>query len=271
MGQSMQRRRGTALVTGASGGIGLELARLLAADGFDLVLVARDRGKLADAAAMLRDRFGAEVHMLPADLSRPDAVANLHAKLREQGINVSVLVNNAGFDVYGPFWRTDAKAEHDLLQVNVVALMDLTKALLPDMRRAASGRILNVASTAAFAPCPWNAVYGASKAFVLSFSHALAEELSGSGVTVTALCPGPTDTGFARRAGMARTRLFEGPVAKPASVARAGYRAMMRGRRSVVAGFGNRVMVQVMRCAPARAVARVSAALFRTRDAAPDA
>jgi short-subunit dehydrogenase len=269
--QSMQRKSGMALVTGASGGIGLELARLLAADGFDLALVARDRARLADAAAMLRDRFGTQVHMLPTDLSRPDAVANLHAKLREQGIAVSVLVNNAGFDVYGPFWRTDAKAERDLLQVNVVALMELTKVLLPDMRRAGSGRILNVASTAAFAPCPWNAVYGASKAFVLSFSHALAEELSGSGVTVTALCPGPTDTDFARRAGMTRTRLFAGPVADPASVARDGYHAMMRGRRSVVAGLGNRVMVQVMRCAPTSAVARISAAVFRTPDTAPDA
>jgi short-subunit dehydrogenase len=267
----MQRSSGVALVTGASGGIGLELAKLLAADRSDLVLVARDRAKLADAAAMLRDRFDVEVHMLPLDLSRPGAAAHIDARLREQGLAVSVLVNNAGFDVYGPFWRTDAGAERDLLQVNVVALMELTKALLPDMRRAASGRILNVASTAAFAPCPWNAVYGASKAFVLSFSHALAEELSGSGVTVTALCPGPTDTDFARRAGMTRTRLFLGPVAKPAAVARAGYRAMMRGRRSVVAGFGNRVMVQVMRCAPMRAVARVSAAIFHSREPATDA
>jgi short-subunit dehydrogenase len=250
--------RKTALVTGASSGIGLEIARLLAADGFALVLVARDANRLAEVATGLKRNHGVAVTVIPLDLSVPAAAGELFREVENQGIQVEILVNNAGFDVYGPFGQTDAQQEMQMIQVNVVALTQLTKLFLPTMMERKSGRILNLGSTASFAPCPFHAVYGASKAFVLSLSHALAEELRGTGITVTALCPGPTNTRFAARAGMTQTRLFQRNVANAADVARTGYRAMMRGQSSVVAGMANKLLVFSMRFGPREMVARIS-------------
>ncbi len=195
-GEDRSRVAGTVLVTGASEGIGLELARLFARDGCRLALVARRAERLDALAVELRGRFGAAAAVIPADLADPGAPDGILAALRARSMEVDVLVNDAGYGVYGPFASTDLGAEIGLIQVNVASLTHLTKLLLPGMLRRGRGRILNVSSTAAFQPGPLMAVYYATKAYVQSFSEALSDELEGSGVTVTALCPGPTATGF---------------------------------------------------------------------------
>ena len=184
------------LVTGASSGIGLELARELAKQGSNLVLVARDRTRLEAAATSLARDWGVQAEVLPADLARPDSPAALTAEISARGLQVDVLVNNAGIGLWGEFARTSLDDERRLIELNVLACMALTKLVLPGMLARRRGRILNVASTAAFFPGPQMAAYYASKAFVLSFSQAVAHELSGSGVTVTSLCPGPVRTAF---------------------------------------------------------------------------
>lgn len=245
----------TALVTGASSGIGLDLAREMARHGCDLVLVARSEGKLQELAVELEKRNDITAHVIACDLARPNAAAQLVDQLKQRAIDVDVLVNNAGYGLAGAFVETDLTREIDMIQVNVVALTQLTKLLLPPMVARKRGRILNVASTAAFQPGPLMAVYYATKAYVLSFTEAIADELRDSGVTVTALCPGPTATGFADVANMTRSRLFT--MMRPMSaarVARAGYRGLMSGRRLVIPGAKNKLLVQSLRVSPRRAV-----------------
>jgi short-subunit dehydrogenase len=249
----------TALITGASSGIGLELARLFARDGADLVLVARRRELLEDLAAELRREHGISTTVLDEDLAQEPAPARIARTLGDRGITVDTLVNNAGFGTYGPFLDSDLGATLELVQVNVASLVALTRLITPAMVERRSGRILNVASTAAFQPGPLMAVYYASKAFVLSFSEALANELHGSGVTVTALCPGPTRSEFQRRAAMEDSRLVSGlvPMMESAAVALAGYRAMRKGRTLVVPGVANRLGVFSVRLAPRRLLTAV--------------
>ena len=246
----------TALVTGASGGIGEELARLLAAGGANLVLVARSADRLASLAGELSRAHGVNASVIAQDLSAPDAVDVIAGELAARQLTIDILVNNAGFGVYGPFATTPADEEARMLQVNVVALTMLTKRLLPAMIERRHGRVLNVASTAAFQPGPLMAVYYASKAYVLSLSEALSNETSGTGVTVTCLCPGPTETGFQDRARLRESRLFSAlSVASAADVARAGYDGMMAGRAIVIPGLVNKIGVQALRVTP-RAVVR---------------
>src|SRR2546428_5424528 len=203
----------TALITGASGGIGYELALLFAKDGFDCILVARSQDKLEELAARLESEFRVRTLVLPKDLSKPSAVDEIHEEVTAASMPVDVLVNNAGFPVFGLFRESDLEAELEMLQVNVVALTALTKLLLKPMLARRDGRILNLGSTAAFAPGPLMTVYYASKAYVLSFSEALANELEGTGVSVTCLCPGATRTGFQKRAVMEDSRLVQGQIA----------------------------------------------------------
>ena len=245
-----------ALVTGASGGIGEELARLFAAERWDLVLVARSKSRLESLASELASKHGTQARAIAIDLAAPGAAEGLHAELTSENVQVDALVNNAGFTVHGRFAETEWANEAAMLQVNVIALTGLTKLFVRDMLGRRAGRILNVASTAAFAPGPMMAVYYASKAYVLSFSRALADELRGSGVTVTALCPGPTRTGFAQRGGVAETPLFRGPVMDPRTVARAGYRGMLAGRAVVVPGLRNRLQTMAMRSLPTAVITR---------------
>jgi uncharacterized protein len=248
----------TALITGRAGGIGEALARLLAAGGADVVLVARSVGKLTALAEELSRGHGVRATVVSEDLSAADAAQRIARRLTEQNIAVDMLVNNAGFATYGPFIETSADEEAQLLQVNIVALTALTKQFLPAMVRRGRGRVLNVASTAAFQPGPLMAVYYASKAYVLSFSEALSNETEGTGVTVTCLCPGLTRTGFQARAQMHESKLFSTlNVMSAQDVARAGYDGMMAGRAIVIPGLSNKIGVQAIRFAPRALVRRL--------------
>lgn len=238
------------LITGASSGIGLELARLAAADGCDLVLVARSADKLEQLAAELRASHSVEVTVLPSDLTRPEAPDELVAELEKRRLPVDILVNNAGFATYGPFTETDRKTELDMLQLNIVALTDLTKLLLPPMIARGHGRVMNVTSTAAFQPGPLMAVYYATKAYVLSLSEALANELKDRGVSVTTFCPGPTESGFQAAAGLQRSRLFRRKLPSSAEVALVGWQATRRGQVVCVPGTMNWFMATAIRFLP---------------------
>jgi len=240
----------TAIITGASGGIGRDLADLLAQDRHNLVLVARNLNRLEAVAEVLRHRYQVKVKVIAADLSRPGATEEVARTLETAQIQVDVLINNAGLGRLGPFRSNDLAAELAMIQVNVVALTALTKHCVRGMVSRRHGRILNVASTAAFQPGPLMAVYYATKAYVLSFSEALANELADTGVTVTALCPGPTRTGFQAEAGLADSRMAKGPMMSSARVAGAGYRGMLRGKRVVIPGLANKLLVQANRIAP---------------------
>ena len=257
--------RSAALVTGASSGIGRELADLFAADGHELVLVARREERLRETAADLEARHGARAHVVPADLARPDAAERIGDAVNRLGLAIDHLVNNAGFSVYGPFAGSDPGAQRDVIAVNVTAVTALARRFLPGMVAQGAGRVLNVASTAAFQPGPRMAVYYASKAYVLSFSLALSVEMRGTGVTVTALCPGPSPTGFAERAGALRTPLFRTKwfSTDPGVVARAGFEGMLRGEEIVVPGVVHKAHDLAVRLVPrsfaARLVARIQA------------
>jgi short-subunit dehydrogenase len=251
-------RADTVLITGASSGIGQELARLFAADGARLVLVARSRGKLAELAGELAAAHGTQARVLPADLSQPGSAGEIAAALAAEHVDVDVLVNNAGFGAPGSVADLGADRQLEVIEVNVAALTRLTALLLPGMVARRRGAILNVASTAAFQPGPHQAVYCATKAYVLSFSEALAEELRGSGVRVTCLAPGPTDTGFASQAGMAGTRLFRLGVMDAARVARAGHDGLRRGKTLVIPGTANRALAFAVRLSPRAAVTKIT-------------
>jgi len=252
------KKAGTALVTGASSGIGLELVQLFARDGYRVVMVARGAEKLREIGKDLELRMGALATVVAADLSDPDAPPAIFRRVEDEGIEVDVLVNNAGYGTYGHFSETDVVEELKMIQVNVTALTHLTKLFLPGMIRRKRGAILNVASTAAFQPGPLMAAYYATKAYVLSLSEALANELEATGVTVTALCPGPTKTGFQAGAKMEASRLVRGPwVMDAARVARAGYDGMRRGKTIVIPGLANKLLAQSVRFTPRRMVTRI--------------
>jgi uncharacterized protein len=249
----------TALITGASSGIGEELAKLAAHDGHDLVLIARNADRLNALAESLAREHGIRATALPEDLSDADAVDSIVDALAARNIDIDILINNAGFGTYGKFVETSLEEERNLIDVNVTALTMLIKRLLPRMVARRSGRVLNVASTAAFQPGPLMAVYYASKAYVLWLSEAIANELEGTGVTVTCLCPGPTRTLFQARAKLEESRLLRlTKMMDAASVARAGYDGMMAGRTLVIPGLMNKAGVQLVRLSPRSLVVKVA-------------
>ena len=226
----MKRPRKLAVVTGASGGLGLEFARLLARDGYDLALVARSNEKLETIASDLRQRYGIGAQPVAMDLARTDAAEALARSVP----SCDFLINNAGFASNGRFDHLDERRIEEEIVLDVLTLTKLTRTYLPGMLERRDGKILNLGSTAGFLPGPFMAVYYASKAYVISFSQALADELRGTGVTVTCFCPGATATGFAERAGTRDTLLFKMAVADPVMMARSGYRGMQRGKLVVV-------------------------------------
>lgn len=243
--------RKTALITGASGGIGYELAKVFARHRFDLVVVARSELKLKRLANGLRHSYNIDVEVMPKDLADPAAPDDLHAALQERSIAVDVLVNNAGFATYGFFAELELQRELQMLQLNIVTLTHLTKLFLPAMVERGEGKIMNVASTAAFQPGPLMAGYYASKAYVLSFSEAIANELQDTGVTVTALCPGPTESDFQQRASMEDSKLFSNQQIMDAeTVAQIGFEGMMAGKTVVIPGFKNRILSLTPRFVP---------------------
>lgn len=254
--------RGTALVTGASEGIGHELTKLFARNGYNVVLVARNEEKLNRISGDLERIYGISAKVIAKDLSVSAAPGEIYDELRREGVQVDVLVNNAGYIVYGPFAETDMARELDMLQVLVYAPVVLTKLFLPDMLRRNSGKILNLGSIGSFTPGPNDSLYCAAKAFVLSFSHAIAEELAGSGVTVTALCPGSTRTEFARRGNIENIFLANVLQMSAEKVAETGYEALMKNKRHVVPGFLNKLVVNSGRFVPWALQARVSRLLM---------
>jgi hypothetical protein len=256
--------RTLALVTGASSGIGAELARELVRHGHDVVLTARRAPELEALAAELREA-GAAATVVPKDLSVPRAARELARELDARGLRVDVLINNAGFGDVGAFAREDPDRIIAMLQLNVVALTDLTRAFLPGMIARGRGRVMLVSSTAAFQPGPNMAVYCASKAYVLSLGEALARELRGTGVTLTTLCPGATHSGFATASGAESLPLFTSklvPKMSAASVARAGYNAMMRGKPVLITGIVNKAVALSGRVFPRAVVFPVARLLL---------
>lgn len=251
----MPDRRPIALITGASMGLGAEFARQFASEGYDLVLTARSADKLAALKKEVEGLHGIRAHVIVQDLTDPKAPIALHDAVRAAGLEVDVLVNNAGFGMYGLFYQSDLQTELDMIQVNITAVVHLTKLFLRDMVAHKRGRILNVASTAGFQPGPLQPVYYASKAFVLSFTEAIANELRGTGVTATALCPGPTPTEFQKRANVGKVRGLKLMMrVNPDAVVRAGYRGMIKGKPVVVPGALNNVLIFLLRLVPRRMV-----------------
>ena len=240
----------TALITGASSGIGYALAENFAADGYDVVLAARSVAKLEALADKLQTRFGITATVIAADLETAHGAAQLHAEIKRRDIVISALANNAGYGSFGEFKDSSLDTELAMMQLNMLTLVALTKLCMPDLV-ATKGKVLNVASIAAFQPGPYMAVYYATKAFVLSFSEAIAEELDGTGVTVTALCPGLTASGFQDKADMNKSALVKGKkLPTSEEVAALGYQAMQRGQRVYVPGVQNWLFTQSVRFTP---------------------
>lgn len=248
-----------ALVTGASTGIGRSLCDEFAAQGINVVLLARDVSSLRQVKREIEERYSVDATVIGCDLAEEGAAANIYAQIKKQNIEITYLVNNAGFGSYGLFTKIEESLERSMINVNITALTELCRLFVPAMIRQGQGRILNIASTAAFLPGPYMAVYFASKAYVLHLSEALSEELRGSGVTVTALCPGPTATSFAKRANATKAPIFRGSLPTAKNVAQYGYKAMMAGKPVVTHGWRNKLMIFSIRFMPRKIVARTVA------------
>ncbi|MGA1597582.1 MAG: SDR family NAD(P)-dependent oxidoreductase [bacterium] len=254
----------TVLITGASMGLGAEFARIAAEEGDTVILTARSLDRLEVLSSELQERFSCTVHVVPLDLAQPGAAIALFEEVRQSGLSVDVLVNNAGFGLQGPFLEHRVDDERRLLELNVQALTELCHLYGAEMVERGSGQIMNVASIAAFQAGPYLASYYASKAYVLSFSEALAHELRSQGVSVTALCPGPTRTEFFRNAGMTGTSLSRSPVMMSAAeVAQCGWRGMQQGKQVVITGRLNQLLAFSTRLSPRRWTSAISGFLNR--------
>ncbi|MEA5596928.1 SDR family oxidoreductase [Rivularia sp. UHCC 0363] len=256
--ESQIQLRETALITGAASGIGYELMQIFAQNKYNLVLVDRNQQKLSEMAEELPKKFGILVKVIVKDLSIPFAAKEIFAELNESLTKIDVLVNNAGFGNYGLFNETDLNAELEMMQVNMVCTTHLTKLFLKGMVERGKGKILNVASTAAFQPGPLMAVYFATKAYIFSFSQAIANELEGTGITVTVLCPGPTASAFHHRTGMSDSKLLKTKNMMDArTVAEIGYRGLMTNKATVIPGLQNQILAEVVRFIPRNLLTKI--------------
>jgi short-subunit dehydrogenase len=243
------------------------LARILAEHGYDLILVSRNQQRLDRAAEYLQSKSHVKIETIVKDLSNRMAPAEIYDRLRRDHVITEILINNAGFGSFGEFHEIDLQTQLDMIQLNITALTYLTRLFLADMMASGHGRILNVASTAAFQPGPLMAVYYASKAYVLSFSEAIASEVKGTGVTVTVLCPGPTRTNFQSVAGVAESRFLRAArVVEPDIVAEAGFKGMMRGKSVVIPGMLNKIQTRVVKFIPRRILLPVIKWIQQGRD-----
>lgn len=257
----------TALITGASSGIGLELARIHAAKNGNLVLVARSKSKLEELKTELEKNHGISVYVIGKDLASPNAAAEVYAELKQQKIDIDYLINNAGFGYYGLFFDSVWEKQEQMINLNITALSHFTRLCLKDMVERHSGRIMNIASTASFQPGPTMAVYCASKAYVLSFSEAINNEVRKSGVTVTALCPGATTSGFQAAASLEGSNLFEGKkLPTSLEVAKYGYKAMMKGKSVAIHGFMNSLLANSVRFTPRTVVVKIAKMILEKKN-----
>ena len=248
----------TALITGASSGIGLELAKVFARENYDLIITARREEKLLDLKNELQTKYKIQVWVISGDLAESDIVEDIFNFVTEQDIEINVLVNNAGVGDYGLFIDSDWQRQHTMIQLNITALTKLTHLFLPMLSKQERAYIMNVASTAAFQPGPLMSVYYASKHYVLAFSEALANELNGTGVTVTTLCPGPTHSEFVEKANMQKSKLFDRfPVPDSREVAEYGYKSMLKGKRVAVHGLPNKISSTIVGLFPRNMVTAV--------------
>ena len=255
--------KNTALITGASNGIGLELAKIHASKGGDLVLVARNKSKLDEIKTELEMQFKVSVYTIGKDLSLSNAALEIYNETNKENIQIDYLINNAGFGDFGMFIETDWDKELQMINLNITTLTHFTKLYLQDMVKRRSGKIMNVASTAAFQSGPTMAVYCATKAYVLSFTEAVSNEVSDKGITTTALCPGATETGFQAAGGLEESELFKGkklPTAK--EVANYGYTSMIKGKTVAIHGIMNYIMSNSIRFLPRAMVLKVSRKLL---------
>lgn len=248
----------TVLITGASGGIGYELAKQFAKNGFNLVLVARSKDKMEELKTGLEGKYKIGIKVISKDLARVGAANELFEELQSGNVIIDILVNNAGFGVYGKFYEKDMNRQEEMIQLNISSLTTLTRLFLPGMITRSRGKVLNVASTAAFQPGPLMAVYYATKAYVLSFSEALSNELNDTNVTVTALCPGPTESGFQKAASIEKARLVRtGIVPTSEKVAIYGFNALMEGKTVAVEGILNKILVFSVRLTPRKLITSI--------------
>jgi short-subunit dehydrogenase len=249
----------TVLITGASNGIGMELAKICAANGHDLVLIARNKSRLDELKVEFEKNYRVRVYTIGKDLSIPDAAQDVYNETMAQHIRVDYLINNAGFGDFGMFAETNWDKEQQMIQLNITALTQFTKLYLRDMIKQGGGKIMNVASTAAFQPGPTMAVYYATKAYVLSFSEAVGNEVSDKGVTITALCPGATESGFQAVAAMEESALVKNKkLPSSAAVAAYGYKAMMKGKAVAIHGTLNYIMANAVRFLPRNLVVKIT-------------
>ncbi|TAL65092.1 MAG: SDR family oxidoreductase [Bacteroidetes bacterium] len=249
----------TALITGASNGIGYELANVHAEKGDNLVLIARNKSKLDEMKKDLEEKYKIKVCTIGKDLSQPGAAKDVYDEIKQRNINVDYLINNAGFGDFGLFAESDWNKQEKMINLNVTTLVYLTRLFLPEMINRKCGKILNVASTASFQPGPTMSVYFATKAFVLSFSEAVNNEVREHGITITALCPGATQSGFQAAASMQDSKLFEGnnfPASR--EVAEYGYKAMIKGKAVAIHGLKNTILANAVRFAPRSLVVKIT-------------
>ncbi|RDI41427.1 SDR family NAD(P)-dependent oxidoreductase [Falsibacillus pallidus] len=247
-------RNETVLITGASNGIGLDLAEIFSEKSYTVVMVARSGKKMETIAAELREKYKNDIMVIEKDLSLSDAPQELYNELKLRGVSVDVLINNAGFGLFGEFADTDLQKELNMIQLNISALTAMTKVFSEDMIKRKNGKILNVASTAAFQAGPLMAVYYATKAYVLSFSEALENELKDTGVHVSTLCPGPTHTGFSEKAELEQSKLFSSGAMNSKKVAQIGFDGLMNGKSVIIPGAKNRFLATAIRFLPRKAV-----------------